>query len=158
MGHPHAVVTASRGGITESSHTADVVVSTPDGHLVTLAGDADHVIYPRSALKPFQAMTALAMLAEVGMAPTLTQLAIGCASHCGGDDHQVEAASLLAEADLDEAALRCPPDWPIDEAVRGALRGPTTLAHNCSGKHALLLWAHTATGGAPQDYLVDAAG
>lgn len=29
----------------------------------------------------------------------------------------------------------------------------TRLAHQCSGKHALMLWAHTVLGGAPDTYL-----
>ena len=45
---------------------------------------------------------------------TRSGLAIACASHIGSDDHQIEAARILAEADLDESALRCPPALPED--------------------------------------------
>jgi L-asparaginase II len=150
-------VTATRGGVVESSHLAHVVVVGRDGTPRSIAGDPTAPVYPRSALKPLQAVAIRTVLHELGHEMTSTQLAITCASHAGGDDHQVEAAALLAEAGLDESALRCPPDWPIDDDVRSALRSPTALSHNCSGKHAAMLWAHTAQGEDPTTYLdVDA--
>lgn len=148
-----AAVLVSRDGVVESFHTADAVVSTADGRSTTIAGSAERPIFPRSALKPFQVIAARQILTQAAAAPTASQLAIGCASHEGGDDHQVEAASVLASAGLDESALRCPPDWPLDERVRGELRGPDRLSHNCSGKHAMLLWAHVAGGADPASYL-----
>lgn len=157
MTYPPRVATVSRDAVTESEHRGDVVVAMRDGQIVVLAGDAAHIVYPRSALKAFQATAALEILSRAGATPDDEQLAVGCSSHAGGDDHQIEAAGLLAEAGLDESALRCPADWPIDETVRAELRRPTTLSHNCSGKHALLLWAQVTVGAPPGHYLdVDA--
>jgi L-asparaginase II len=146
-------VLVTRGGVVESSHLAHVVVARPDGTVTTIVGDPSIEVYPRSALKPLQALAVRAQLMDTGRCPTSSQLAIACASHEGGDDHQVEVAALLAEAGLDESALRCPADWPIDDDVRGKLTGRTTLSHNCSGKHAAFLWAHTAAGEDPATYL-----
>ena len=147
------LVTVTRDGVIESGHVGDVVVATPDGTLTTLAGDAMRPVYPRSALKPFQTTAVLATLQDLGLQPDEKHLAIISASHDGGDDQQVAAASVLAEAGLDESALRCPPDWPINEAVRVELDAPTTLSHNCSGKHSGMLWAHVAAGHDPASYL-----
>ena len=147
------LVTVTRDGVIESGHLGDVVVATPDGTVTTFAGDATRPVYPRSALKPFQTTAVLSTLQDLGLHPQEEHLAIISASHDGGDDQQVEAASVLAEAGLDESALRCPADWPINEAVRAELDAPTTLSHNCSGKHAGMLWAHVAAGHDPATYL-----
>ncbi|CAN5472634.1 asparaginase [soil metagenome] len=145
--------TATRDGVVESIHQAHVVVVTPEGEVVTVAGDAGALVYPRSALKPFQSVAVRAALAAEGREMTSAQLAISSASHVGSDHHQVAAAALLAEAELDEDALRCPPAWPDDPTVRSSLDAPTTLSHNCSGKHAAMLWAHTAGGQSAATYL-----
>ncbi|HUG84237.1 MAG TPA: asparaginase [Euzebya sp.] len=144
---------ATRDGVIESLHLAHVVVASADGATTAIMGDPDTDIYPRSALKPFQAVAVRSHLASLGMALQGSQLAITCASHTGSDDHQIEAASLLAEAGLVEDALGCPPDWPADAAVRSAVDHPTALAHNCSGKHAAMLWAHTAGDQPAETYL-----
>lgn len=124
-----------------------------DGTLIGGLGDVDALVYPRSAVKPFQALAASQLLATAGTGLAPEGLAAACASHAGGDDAQVEVAYLLASAGLDETALRCPAAWPRDTAALRAADAPTPLAHNCSGKHAAFLWAHTATGGTPETYL-----
>lgn len=131
-----------------------MVVADADGTVVGGLGDIDALVYPRSALKPFQATASSDLLASVGLAlPAPDGVAIACASHTGSAEHQIEAAHLLALAGLDESALRCPPDWPAHRETLCDSRGPARLAFNCSGKHAAFLWAHTATGGEPETYL-----
>ena len=95
------LVTVTRDGVIESGHLGDVVVATPDGTVTTFAGDATRPVYPRSALKPFQTTAVLSTLQDLGLHPQEEHLAIISASHDGGDDQQVEAASVLAEAGLD---------------------------------------------------------
>jgi L-asparaginase II len=111
------------------------------------------VTYPRSSLKPFQTRATLTLLDAAGVSLSREAIAIASASHAGADDHQIEAAHLLALADLDETALQCPPAWAADDAVRGGQQRPEALAHNCSGKHAAFLLAHTTQGGDPAYYL-----
>ena len=88
--------TATRDGVVESVHLAHVVVASADGAVQAILGDPAAEVYPRSALKPFQAVAVRASLADRGMDLAGSQLAIACASHTGSDDHQVEAASVLA--------------------------------------------------------------
>ena len=148
------LVRVVRDGFCESVHRGHVAVCDPSGGLLLAAGDPDQEIYPRSALKPFQAVATLLLLDEAGVVLDTEGLAIACASHEGGDVHQIEAARLLAEAGLDEDALQCPPALPIDERVRAAMQAtPQRLAHNCSGKHAGFLLAQVAAGADPQAYL-----
>ncbi len=150
---PPIVVEVTRDGRVESAHRGHVVVAASDGRVVTARGDAGAVVFGRSALKPFQAVAVLHLLAEQGRGLDEVGTAIACASHVGGDDHQIEAARLLAEAGLDEAALRCPPALPTHVPTLLAQRTPTSLAHNCSGKHAAMLLAHVGNGGHPAGYL-----
>lgn len=153
MPQPREVIaTATRDGVVESVHRGTVVVVTYD-EVHVVVGDAAAPVYPRSALKPFQTVAVLRSCDAAGITLDEESVAIASASHDGSDDAQVAAAALLAEAGLDESALRCPPDWPIDTRVTADLDGPTTLSHNCSGKHAAMLLAHTARGEAPETYL-----
>lgn len=143
------LVHVARNGFVESRTAGAAVVTGPDGAVLAALGPAEAPIYPRSTLKPFQAIASLRHGARLeGEA-----LAIACGSHRGTVRHQELAARMLADAGLDPSALQCPPDWPADadELARYAAEaGPearrTPLAYNCSGKHAGFLAACTASG------------
>nr|MBA2529990.1 asparaginase [Euzebyales bacterium] len=148
-----ALVRVVRNGVVESAHSGHVAVCDPSGAVVAALGDAELPTYVRSAVKPFQALAILELLEQAGVTLDVDGLAIGCASHDGTEAHQIEAARLLAEAGLDEAALQCPPALPKDLPTILDQRRPEPLAHNCSGKHAAFLLAHTAIGEPPASYL-----
>jgi L-asparaginase II len=151
---PPVLARVIRDGVVESVHRGHLVVAEPDGTVVTALGDPDLQLYPRSALKPFQALGSLDLLDEAGVTLDTEGVAIACASHTGSAAHQVEAARLLALGDLDESALRCPEALPWDLETLLDQRAPTRLAHNCSGKHAGFLLATAAVGADPAGYLV----
>ena len=142
-----------RNGVVESVHTGSLVVCDAAGATLASVGEADRMTYVRSAVKPFQALAVLDVLDSAGFVLDQPGLAIACASHDGTDDHQIEAARLLAEADLDESALLCPPALPRDLSNPHAQRTPHPLAHNCSGKHASFLLATVLAGDEPAAYL-----
>lgn len=150
---PPVLVRVVRDGVVESVHRGAVVLAGGDGRILGTAGDPDLPTYVRSAVKPFQSLATLALLAEAGETLDQRGLAIASSSHLGSDIHQIEAARLLALAGLDEGALGCPPALPDDLDALLTQRGPSALAHNCSGKHAAFLYAHTAAGGDPERYL-----
>ncbi|MGH8907389.1 MAG: asparaginase [Egibacteraceae bacterium] len=147
------VVRVIRDGVVESAHRGHVVVADAEGTVAVSLGDPEREVYARSAVKPFQAMGSLDLLDRAGLALDTDGVAIACASHTGSTLHQVEVARLLALADLDEHALRCPPALPWDVGTLLDQRVPTTLAHNCSGKHAGFLLATRAAGADPAAYL-----
>jgi L-asparaginase II len=113
-------------------------VTFPDGTSWTL-GDAAIPTYPRSSLKPFQAIA----MCRAGLDVTGHELAISAASHLGESYHLIAVRSVLSGAGLTEADLQNTPDMPIDAASRIAWiregRGPESVAQNCSGKHAAML-------------------
>jgi L-asparaginase II len=142
------LVRVLRDGAVESVHRALVAVADPEGALIAGIGDARGLVYPRSALKPFQAAAVLeALEPRSGLDPVAT--AIAASSHQGTVEQQIEAARLLALAGLDEAALACPEDTPVEPDGLP----PAALSHNCSGKHAAFLLAQVQMGEDPAAYL-----
>ncbi|MFB1428720.1 asparaginase [Micrococcus endophyticus] len=145
-----------RNGFVESRTPGAAVVTGPDGTVLAALGPVDALIYPRSTLKPFQAIASL----RHGARLEGEEVAIACGSHRGTAAHRELAARILAEAGLSAADLQCPPDYPADaaEIVRfaqdlehGAEKTP--LAYNCSGKHAGFLAACVAAGHEVGTYL-----
>ncbi len=67
-----------RGGVVECVHRARAAVVFPDGSTWSL-GDGAVPTYPRSSLKPFQAIA----MCLVGLDVTGPELAVSAASHRG---------------------------------------------------------------------------
>ena len=126
-----------RSGLIESRHLGAAVVLAPDGNEMRRLGNPDALIYPRSTLKPMQAITVL----RAGVTLSPEQLVLASASHTGSQRHQDVAESTLVAYGLNVDDLRCPPDWPADSEARRAADAPTRIAMNCSGKHASFLAA-----------------
>lgn len=109
------------------------------GELVEGWGDPGQPTYPRSAVKPLQALP----LIESGAAGRFglgdEELALACASHAGQPGHVARVAAWLARIGLDGTALECGAHWPSSvEAARALARQggePSALHNNCSGKH-----------------------
>jgi L-asparaginase II len=78
---------------------------------------------------------------RAGLEVSPKQLALICASHAGSSEHLEVATSILAGAGLSEKDLQNTKDKPlgISERLAWAEREPTSLAANCSGKHAGML-------------------
>jgi L-asparaginase II len=111
-----------RGSVVEAVHRVHAV-AVEDGRLVQNAGNPEMVTFFRSSSKPIQALP----LARERDDVTDVELAIACASHRASEAQLAAAASLLAKAPATADDLECGPQEG---------RGPSRLAHNCSGKHA----------------------
>ncbi len=134
------VVEVTRGPLVESRHRGAGAVVDSAGALVFSFGDVERPVYPRSAVKAFQALP----LVESGAADKLglseEEIALACASHSGEPAHVAGAQAMLAKAGADLSALACGAHWPIGEKAARALArsgaAPSALHNNCSGKHA----------------------
>jgi L-asparaginase II len=115
-------VTVRRGPVVEAVHSVHAV-AVEGGRVVGRAGDPELVTFFRSSSKPIQALP----LARERRDVTDVELAIACASHRAAPEQLDAPASLLAKAPATEDDLEC----GLQEG-----RGPSRLAHNCSGKHA----------------------
>lgn len=135
-----------RSGFVESVHYGSVVVLGADGATDLAVGDVRSPMFPRSSNKPVQAVAML----RAGLDLDGELLALTCASHSGEDFHLAGVRRILASADLTEQALQNTPDLPYGRAARAAWRtqgrGPSSIAQNCSGKHAGMLAACVAAG------------
>ncbi|HET8958211.1 MAG TPA: asparaginase [Microcella sp.] len=133
-----------RSGLIESRHIGAAVIVDATGTRLLTIGDVDATVFPRSTLKPLQAVALL----EAGAAFADDELVLATASHCGSPAHLAVVERMLTADGRSPDALQCPADWPLGAAERAARRaaglGPAPLAMNCSGKHAGFLRAADA--------------
>jgi L-asparaginase II len=138
----------TRSGVVESVHAGHVVVLNADGSINFQKGDPTLNVYSRSSLKSIQASAMVR--AGLDLEPRL--LALVCASHAGTSMHQNGALEILAKAGLDQSALQCMIDRPLDEELRRT-QDATRLAMNCSGKHSGMLLTCVINGWPTHNYL-----
>jgi L-asparaginase II len=147
------IVVTSRNGVDESLHHGAAVVLATDGSVSASTGDPEVAIYPRSALKPFQASA----MVRSGLDLPHRLLAVVAASHSGEQRHLDAVVEILDRHGLTVADLANTPARPYGAAPRrAALLGriePSSLQQNCSGKHAGMLATCRVNGWPIADYL-----
>lgn len=143
----------TRGDLVESVHRASLVALEPGGALAFQHGGVDSPVFPRSSLKPLQAVAMVR--AGLDLPPDL--LALVCASHSGESHHLEGVERILAGAGLGLDALQNTPGFPIDESEHDDWirmgRPASSLGQNCSGKHAGMLATCAANGWDTATYL-----
>ena len=140
MSEPPVLVEVTRGAAVESRHRGAAAVVDVGGRVVMGWGEIEAPVFPRSALKPLQALP----LVESGAADAFglgpRELALACGSHHGEAVHVEAVAAWLARVGLGVTDLECGAHPPIDPAAAKALilsgAPPSALDNNCSGKHA----------------------
>jgi L-asparaginase II len=146
-----------RGPAVESRHRVAVAVAESGGRATARVGDAEVPVFPRSAIKPIQAVP----LVEIGAADAFAlgdaELALACASHSGEPIHTERVAAWLARTGLAEADLACGAHAPLDRDAARELRRaggvPTPVHNNCSGKHTGMLTTAVHLGEPTAGYL-----
>ena len=148
------LVEVLRGALVESRHRGAVAVVDAEGKTVFAVGDVAVPVFPRSAIKAWQALP----LVEQGAAERYgfgdEELALACASHSGEAAHVAGVERMLARAGLSPSALRCGAHYPISQAAAAAAcaGAPSPLHNNCSGKHAGFLCLACAIGLDHEEY------
>lgn len=133
------VVEVTRGSAVESIHRGAFAVCDASGTITLAGGDIQRPIYPRSAVKPLQALP----LIESGAADALglgnEELALACSSHGGEPGHARRVGAWLTRMNLTPDHLACGGHPPTHEASTEALyragEAVNRLHDNCSGKH-----------------------
>ena len=137
------LIELTRGALVESVHAGVVAMARAEGEPVAALGDVGAPVFPRSAIKPLQALPFVESGAVTRFGLGAAEIAIACGSHSGAARHVAVVEGLLARAGLTPAALGCGAHEPFDgAAARGLIRSgaqPSSLQHNCSGKHAAML-------------------
>jgi L-asparaginase II len=133
------LIELTRGALVESVHTGALAITRSNGEIVATIGDVHRPIFPRSAIKAFQALPLLESGAADAYGFGNREIALACASHSGTPEHADLAASMLARANLNASSLACGAHAPMHEdsafALRQSGKQPTVLNNNCSGKH-----------------------
>lgn len=139
----HGAVRVTRGNYLESTHEAHVAVVDIEGNLLYSYGDPERLTFPRSSMKPFQAVPLIETDAAAHFQFTQKDIAISCASHSGEPFHREQVLSILNRIDLNENALQCGTHIPKDiESYKKLIREGgelTPVYSNCSGKHSGML-------------------
>ncbi len=153
--NPIAVL-AYRGKRIESWHRVAYAIADPSGRLVHAAGDVSRPIYPRSAVKPLQALAMLESGAAERFDVSDAEVALACASHSGEPRHVDQVLAWLARLGLDQRALECGAHPPMHAAsadrVRASGQAFSPVHNNCSGKHAGMQTLATALGASTSGY------
>jgi L-asparaginase II len=133
------LVEVTRGERVESIHRGAIAVADRNGALKLAIGDVTAPVYPRSALKPVQAVPLIESGAADRFGLSDVEIALACASHSGEAIHTGPVAQWLARIGCSVADLACGPQRPSNEATAIAMIKSgeqwTPLHNNCSGKH-----------------------
>lgn len=134
-----AVAEVWRNDVIESVHGGVAAVANADGDIIYSFGDPSYVTFPRSSLKPVQALLLIESGAFEAARLTERHLAIACASHRGEPIHGKLVREWLRHIDLKANALACGPTYPrTPELAYELVRQGEDISqvwHNCSGKH-----------------------
>jgi L-asparaginase II len=129
----------------ESIHYGAIAVADRNGRLIAAVGDPDRVTIMRSSAKPFQAMAVLGTGIAERYELTPAEIALLASSHSGEPRHTETVANILSRAGLTPDALQTGLHPPMHAPTRAALEragmAPSSLHHNCSGKHCGMLCA-----------------
>jgi len=160
------LVELTRGETVESVHRGAVAIANPQGELILSLGDVEAEVYPRSALKPIQAIPLLESGAADSFGLNDEHVALACASHSGELMHTTRVAAWLNSIGVAESDLACGPQAVRYEPLWREMirRGeqPGRVHNNCSGKHAGFLtvarhWHATISGYEQHDHPVQMA-
>jgi L-asparaginase II len=128
-------VEVTRGNFVESSHLVHAVVMNGLGETIAAYGNPRRLTYPRSSLKPLQALALIEGGGPEEFGMSEAEIALACASHSGEDIHTTTAATWLKRLGTSDAELECGAHAPYANACSPA----TVLCNNCSGKHTGML-------------------
>lgn len=142
---PPMQISVTRGGHEESLHLVDLVACDADGQIICSHGEPERLVFPRSAIKPLQAIALIETMMAQGRINEVdaADISLFCASHNGEPMHVARVRDLLDRFGLREDALCCTGHWSnnqqalIEQVNAGK---PLGRAHNnCSGKHTGML-------------------
>jgi len=133
------MVEVTRSNVVESVHYGTAILINSDGKILKEWGNANMMIYPRSALKPIQSLN----LYKDGVAETINVsdelIALTTASHHAETIHQEMVDNWLKKMNLNENHLSCGSAWPWNKndqfEAYSKYKIKRKIFHNCSGKH-----------------------
>jgi L-asparaginase II len=143
------LATLTRGGLNESFHSGIAVLVDSNGQVLESHGSIEKPMYPRSALKPVQAL----VMRELGLDLAGVELVLSMASHLGTTAHIDAVDQILKQFSLSRSDLLCPRAFPGNPKARAESNEMSRIAMNCSGKHASFLATCQLNGWDTKTYL-----
>lgn len=138
-----------RGQAVESRHRVHVALAEACKPL-RCWGDPQLAFFPRSAVKPIQALAWWSGARKDHFGLGERELAIACGSHEGEPVHTELVEGWLGRLGLSADALECGAHEPNQRSAARELcrrgQAPSALHNNCSGQHSGLLTACVAEG------------
>ncbi|KKE77903.1 asparaginase [Bacilli bacterium] len=145
-----------RGGYLESTHDVHIAIVDTKGNLKYSYGDPSRLTFPRSALKPFQAISLIESGAAEHFSFTDEEIAVSCASHSGEEIHRSTVLGMMEKINIKESDLYCGPQIPKDiEGYKTVIRNGGDVSpvfNNCSGKHTGMIAASLYLNESPKTY------
>lgn len=139
MGNEPFVIEVTRGGAIESRHLVSATVVDGEGRIHAGWGEVDRPVYPRSAVKPIQALPLVLSGAADAFGLPPGELALAAGSHVGTPRHVETADAMRQRIGAALAEIGCGAHQPYDNAALARLIGrgeaATVLHNNCIGKH-----------------------
>ena len=128
-----------RGKLVESEHKALCLVKNISNNDILPTNENNQLVYPRSAIKIFQAIPFINSNAQILFNLNKKNIAISCSSHSGEPQHIYVLNKWLKKINLNIEQLKCGIHNPLDEHSSNNLlisgEKPSQLHNNCSGKH-----------------------
>lgn len=129
----------TRGKIIESIHESKCIVKSYDYKTIFSTNHDHDLVYPRSAIKIFQAIPFINSKAYKKFKLTNKQIAISCASHYGEKEHIKILNDWIKKIKVNKKLLKCGIHNPLNLNSSNKLllsgKKPNQLHNNCSGKH-----------------------
>ena len=150
-------VVITRGTQVESRHQVHAVLYSQTTGIKEVYGDSHLPVFPRSALKPIQALPLILSGAAEHFQVSSKELALACASHRGEPMHTEPVRLWLARIGCTEADLECGTHPPCHQETLFRLLknhgSPSPIHNNCSGKHTGMLCTSVHLGESYKNYV-----
>ena len=129
----------TRNKIIESIHESKCIVKDYNYKTIFSTSNEEDLVYPRSAIKIFQAIPFIKSKAYKKFKLSEKQIAISCASHYGEPEHLKVLNDWLIKIKISKKILKCGIHNPLNikSSNKLLLKGsrPHQLHNNCAGKH-----------------------
>lgn len=132
-------ISVLRGNEVESQHFVDALVVNDQGQTLLACGDVERSSFPRSAIKPFQALLFSSVCPDPTSELSKKRMAVSSGSHWAEQAHVSLVRDWLKDLSLQDDDLVCGPQTPRDLNEQKRLiienRPACRVHNNCSGKH-----------------------
>ena len=133
----------TRSKFIESSHKIKLLVKNLDGKTLLTTSNNEDMVYPRSAIKIFQAIPFIKSNAVEYYKLNSKIIALACSSHRGEDFHIKELKKWIKKLNINKKKLKCGIHNPINtKATENLFRSnniANELHNNCAGKHLAMI-------------------